>query len=468
MDITSFLTRAEKIAGLEISDSHIRLCFFAQDKKDAGPTISLQKEQALPKGAIVNGIVQDSEAVIKALALLLSALPQKIHFVIATIPAQAAYIKMFSFPKALQGKKLEETMDLTIGFQLPLRTEDVYLDWEGAGDPDSNEVILAAAKKPVIDAYIAALTAVKLNPVAIEPHIFAVLRAIDIPSEDHTLIVDEETSSDILFWIAHKGTIQFVHSLPHRLAAQKEEEIRKVLAFYEAERHVRPTVIRNMEVSSSDTVKTKPGTQPTSDWFASIGAARRGIIPRAQDSLISLMPTGTVEAYRRRQAISFAEFLGNATIGIAGFFSIAFVGTWLLMSSLQQRTLIQIENLNALPISPDIVELEAHAKTLNNLTSAAHLSLQKIPLWSAVLEEVRKRSTQGIIVTNATFPSPEEILTITGTAANRDQLTAFKKTMEESVLFAEIALPSTNLELRESIPFSLSFKLKDPAALYEK
>lgn len=468
MDITSFLTKAETIAGLEISDSHIRLCFFTQDKKDTSTTIAVQKEQALPAGAITNGVIQDSEKVVKALTLLLSGLPQKIHFVIATIPAQAGYIKTFGFPKAIQGKKLEETMDLTIGFQLPFHTEDLYLDWEATGDPDSNEVILAAAKKSIIDAYTAALTVVKLNPVAIEPHIFAVLRAITLPSEDHVLIIDETSADDILFWITHKGAVQFVHSLPNRLSSQKEEELRKLLAFYEAEHHIKPTVIRHEELALLESIKTKSNIQPANPWFASVGAACRGIIPRAQDSLISLMPTGTVEAYKRQRAISFTEFLANTTVGIAGFFGIAFVGTWLLMSSLQQRTLVQIENLNALPMSPDTTELEAHAQALNALTDAAHQSLQRIPRWSTVIEEIHKRSGQGVTVTNATFPSPEDILTITGTATSREQLTAFKKTMEESTLFTEIVLPSTNLELRESIPFSLSFRLKDPTALYEK
>lgn len=468
MDITSFLTRAETIAGLEISDSYIRLCFFTQNKKDGSSTISLQKEQELPKGVIKNGIIQDDQAVIETLKTLFEALPQNIRYVIATIPAQATYIKVFGFPKAIQGKKLEETMNLTIGFQLPIKTEDVYIDWEAAKDSESNEVVLAAAKKAVIDQYIAILIAAKLNPVAIEPHIFAVLRAINITEEAHTLIVDETSTDDILFWIAHKGTVRFVRSLPSHLVDQKEEEIRKIAAFYEAEHHVVPTVIQSTEMSLLTTIKEKQDTLPENVWLASIGAARRGIIPRAQDSLISLMPIGTVKAYKRHQAISFVEFVANTTVGIAAFFSIAFVGVWFLMSSLQQQTLIQIENLNALPISPDTAELEAHAQTLNGLTSGAHQALQKIPLWSTILEEIRKRSTQGIIVTNATFPSPEDIVTITGTAANREQLTAFKKTMEASDLFTEVSLPSTNLELREAIPFSLSFKLKDPTTIYEK
>lgn len=468
MDITSFLTREEPIAGLEISDSHIRLCFFTKDKKGVGSTLSLQKEQELPSGTIHNGVIQDRQAVIKALASLFDALPQKIRYVLVTVPSQCTYIKIFSFPKAIQGKKLEETMGLTIGFQLPLHAEDIYLDWDATGDPSANEVILAAAKKTVIDEYIAILSAAKLNLVAIEPHILGVLRAIDIPAEDHTLITDESSADDILFWIAHKGTVQFMRSLPRRLIAQKEEEIRKISAFYEAEHKVTPTLINLDRAAVRSDIKTKSDTRPESSYLASIGAALRGTIPRAQDSLISLMPIGTVEAYKRHRAISFVEFLANTTVGISVFFSVAFIGTWILMSSLQQRTLVQIENLNALPISPDTADLETRAQTLNGLTSAAHQSLQKIPLWSTVIEEVHKRSAQGIIVTNATFPSPEDILTITGTAANREQLTAFKKTMEESALFTEVLLPATNLELREAIPFSLTFKLKDPMAIYEK
>lgn len=466
MDITSFLTKEEAIAGLEISDSHIRLCFFKQDKKDKAIKLYIHGERALPVGAIKNGVIQDAHAITQSLESLVAPLSGKIRYVIATIPTQSCYAKLFSFPKAIQGKKLEETMNLTIGFQLPLRPEDVYLDWDAVGDPTMNQVMLAATKKTIIDTYDSVLSTAKLKPIAIEPHIFAALRAMQLVSDEHTLIVDNTATNDILFWVAHKGGVQFIRSLPARFIQQKDDEIRKISAFYEAE-HKTPLKVVVMEQAQLRKEILVASTSPIqSEWLVSIGAARRGIIPRAQDSLISLMPIGTAEAYKQQRAISFIEFLANSIVGISLFFGAAFIGTWILMSILQQRTLMQLENLAALPITPDTSDLILRAQTLNEVTNAAQQSLQKIPRWSTVIEELLKRIPQGIIITNATFASPEDILAITGTAADRSVLTTFKKTLEESPLLTGVSLPATNLELRSAIPFMVSFKLSDPTELY--
>lgn len=466
MDIVSFLTKKEAIAGLDISDSHIRLCFFAQHKKETAPQLSIQKELVLPAGAIKNGIIQDKEAVTKTLLSLFSSLPETIRYVIVTIPAQCTYVKLFKFPKAIQGKKLEDSMSLTIGFQLPIKMEDIYLDWEQTEWHETNEVVLAAAKKTVIDAYIAVLTAAKLKTVAIEPNVFAILRTIDIPEQLPTLIVDETSADDTLFWIAHEKTVRFIRSTPKQPPTQQQEEIRKLTAFYEVEYKAAPVILRLNEATMRADAIPGQKKQLDSTWLACIGAAKRGVIPRAQDSLISLMPMGTAEAYQRQRTISFVEFLANATIGISLFFSVAFIGTWAALSSLQQQMLSRIENLSTIPIAPDTAELEARAQTLNELTGAASQTLQNIPHWSTIIREIRKRSANGIVVTNAIFPSPEETLTITGTATDRGNLIAFKKNMEESLLFTEVSLPPTNLELRQAIPFSLSFKLKDPTSIY--
>ena len=467
MGLSSFFTKEETIAGLEISDSHIRISFFDHHKKGGASTPDFyQEEHKLPEHAIEQGVIQDSAAVTKTITSLLKPLSGDIRYAIVTIPSQCAYIKTITFPKSIQGKKLNEAMDLAINFQLPIHTEDVYLDWEPAEDRSKNEVVLIAAQKSLIDGYIAALSAAKISPVAIEPHIFAVLRSTALPREEHTLIVEESSAGDVLFWIAHEGMVRFVRSLPKRFSSRKEAEMRSISAAYEAERGVTPTVMALEHATMRKDIGARANKKPESPWLASIGAASRGAVPRAQDSLTSLMPMGTMEAYRQQRLAAFIEFIANATIGIAIFFSIAFAGTWLLMSSLQQRALLQIENLNALPISADTGALEARAKMLNELAGAAHQSLQQIPRWSAVIDELRKRTPQGITVTNATFPSPEGMLAVTGTAGTREQLTVFKRSIEESDLFTEIALPATNLEVREMIPFSLSFKLKDPAAAY--
>jgi len=45
-------------------------------------------------------------------------------------------------------------------------------------------------------------------------------------------------------------------------------------------------------------------------------------------------------------------------------------------------------------------------------------------------------------------------------------LNQFKKTFQESPMFFEVELPIANIEQKSEIPFSLSFRIKEPANLY--
>lgn len=433
MNLINVFTREEPIAGLEISETYLRLAI-----------LGLKVEEALTNG------VSKTES----LKNLLKKSKTKVRYVIVSVPADNSYSRIFSFPKSLAGEKLEETMKLTVGFQLPVKLEDIYLDWEKVEtkDKEKNEIFLAAMPKTTINDYINVLNAAELKPVAIELHPQSFLRVMDLEN-DKTVLVKMMSKTSVGIFIIKNRVLRFSRILPENFLdeAKLELEVRKITDFYESENG---PIAQSIKFGEPD------------KWLISTGAATRGLLPRSKDTLISLMPIGTEQAYEFQKAVAFIEFLSSLAVGFAIFFSAAFLAIWLLIVSVQQQTLNQLEILSSLPLPQDTVELENKALKFNTLVNFSSDIIKTLPRWSFVIEELRLKTLPAISLTNVSLSSTSETINIIGIAKDRDQLNLFKKNLESSTLFREIILPLTNLEQEENIPFSISFKLKEPQKLY--
>ena len=139
MDLLKLFTRDEPIAGLEISDSCLRLALLGivkekikakQGEKEETIEVKALGEKTLKEGIIVGSEIKKKEDFIAGLNELLKDIKPRVRYAIVSIPADKIYSRLYSFPKTLGGEKLEETMKLTVGFRLPINLEDVYLDLE--------------------------------------------------------------------------------------------------------------------------------------------------------------------------------------------------------------------------------------------------------------------------------------------------------------------------------------------------
>lgn len=459
---------------MEISDSYIRIALLEvrEEKKEKITEVKMLKEAPLKEGIIVNGEIKDKASFIKTLKEILREVKPKIRYAIVSISPNGIYSHLYSFPKTVSGEKLEETMKLTIGFQLPMKTEEVYLDWEKVSFAEKNEIFLASVPKPIIDAYAEILVASGIGPIAVEFYPMSAVRAIDFPSDKgaHLLLIANRQNINIS--VIENRTIKFNRLVP---ADFLSDDIRKVIDFYESGNMTQISgillvgdkknlgdLISNLSISQAKINKLKDGNR----WLIAVGAAMRGIMPRSEDTLVSLLPVGTEEAYENQKAIVFSEFLSNLALGLSVFFGAVFVAAWILMTVLQQNFSTRLSALNILPLAADAVELENRAKNFNEWVGKTAGLLENLPKWSGVVEEIKARKGPGIIISNLSIPSPEGIISIGGISQSRLQLNLFRKNLEESPLFTDIKLPLTNLEMKENVPFSISFKLKDTAILY--
>lgn len=466
MDLVKLLTREESIAGIEISDTHVRVALL-RASHDKTETYNLEYfgEEALEKGVITEGIITNEPALLQAIRTVLKKSKKRIRYVVASLPASLGFYKTFSFPKNIPVEKQEEGMRIASEFQLPLSKDQIYVDWEkinGIRD-NTTEQILVAGNKEKIDTYNSLLVKLKLHVIAIETHPLSIARILQISETPELFIIQETTDTALM--IVQNGSLRFVRTLPKIFfdnGGNIKEEVEHVLDFFEVEYGIRPKVreiktIRLGEQFSSTTKELISG-----DMCAVAGAALRGALPRNTDTEISLIPVGTEEAYELEKAKAFATFILNISIAVMIFFIVAYIGAWLIMVQIQHTATNRFAQVNNTPAPEGAAEFETRAIRLNNYLDVSDAILTKSPRWSFIIGSLSKLVPQGVKIHTISLPAYNSQFSIAGVAASRPILNGFRSTLETSSIFSGVTLPLSNLDKTGDIPFSMTFSLKEP------
>ncbi len=484
MNLLNLLTTEKRVAGIEISDSVVRIAFLRpkenkqwkmRGKKTLATSTSgklehelILIEEPIAPNIIENGMVIDPDLLSKTLRDIWVRAKLDTHYAIVAIPDDTIYSRIFSFPKSVEGSRLTEAMRLAISFQLPMKIEGMYLDWElTTNTKTANEILLSTIPRTVAHGYVGALETAGIKTVALESHLASISRAIKY-KESEPILITSKTPDGVTVFILKDGILRFSRTLPTKFVTENKraEEIRKIKTAYEAEHKEIISEIELRDLTVNDDYASYPMKTPQAKWLIAVGAVMRAQIPEGTDNLISLLPVGTEEAYSYQKMTTFVVLIRNLTIGVSIFFILAFLGTYLFMLSVSKNITSTVATLSESSLSPEIIAKEAWIMRVNELTSASQSILSQTPLWSTVIAEVNARLIQGISISAFNATSLTEKMSLAGTAKDRATLNRFKKYLEESAMFTGVDIPFTNIEQREDIPFSASLRIKDPSALY--
>ncbi|HAT68625.1 MAG TPA: hypothetical protein DCS20_03320 [Candidatus Yonathbacteria bacterium] len=474
MNILNLLTKEKRVAGIEISDSVVRIAFMRTSKDEVSHKTTEELvlvEEPIAANIIVEGVVTDRTLLGKTLKSIWDKARLSTDYAIVSIPDDKIYSRIFSFPKTVEGDRLSEAMRLAIGFQLPVKTEAAYLDWERlAGTPLVNEILLATIPRVVAQGYVEALETAGIKTLALESHLASIARAVKLEPE-HTTLFTKKTPDGATVFALKNGTLRFSRTLPARFLDESKipAEVHNIKTALEGELKEKVVETPILDAQIRDDYADKKGlSEPRSKWLIALGAAIRGQIPEGADNLVSLLPIGTEEAYAYQKATAFIALIRNMTVGVSIFFMVAFLAAYLFVLSLSQNANKTIATLSVSSASPEILAKEAWVSKVNALTLAGQTILAQTPVWSIVVDEVNARIIDGINLSTFSAPAITENMSIAGTAKDRATLNQFKKTLQESTILTGIEIPITNLAQKEDIPFTASFRLADPnVALYK-
>lgn len=475
-------------------ETRIEALALNHDEKKSVLSIQSSAFADLPKGTIEGGILKNKSAFATAVKDVLDKIKSesKISSFIISLPADAIYCHIFSFPNALSETQIDDAIKLNLGFSLPFPPQNAYLDWETieSSDVAKKEILLCAASRNTIDDYLEALSSANVTAVAVEFHSMSIARVIALESKEPALIaviLDDNLEMSVI----ESGTLRFVQAFDiNKISAASGkggedvivDKIWRLVNFYDSEKNKKGYLNKiylagdyeainkykdliaekikgaNVEFSRLLPAFPKPPRSENSNLpHIVLGAALRGLMPRREDTINSLMPIGTEEAYERKRKISFMEFVSDLISALSVFFIVMFFGIWILMTVMAGNIEKSQNRYGALP--EELLELKDKAVKFNETLSQVGVLERQTPKWSRLIGKLPALVTYGIVLNSINVSDIN--VSIAGNAATRDALLQFKTVLEKSNLFTEVKVPFNYLEQKDNISFSLALKLKD-------
>src|SRR5258708_6875421 len=100
MNVKSLLSGEQLIAGIEVSETSIKLALLQKDKKTKQTTVICLAQENLTEGIVASGLIIKQQEFIEALRKLKAQAPKAFQYAVLSIAPFQTYVKVFSFPNA--------------------------------------------------------------------------------------------------------------------------------------------------------------------------------------------------------------------------------------------------------------------------------------------------------------------------------------------------------------------------------
>lgn len=182
------IAKKNQLLGLDIGSDSIKLVEIDHSKK--GRILHNFGTACLPPTAVVEGAIQDAEAVSSAIESLFRHLKPRHRNVAIALSGYPVIVKRIEVEDREEG--LESAVQESAERHVPFDLEEVNLDYDvvpgpGAGETQSGtepgpgrQVILAAARKDAVEDYVSVVQAAGLSPAVVDVDAFALQNALEI------------------------------------------------------------------------------------------------------------------------------------------------------------------------------------------------------------------------------------------------------------------------------------------------
>ncbi|MBI5913001.1 pilus assembly protein PilM [Candidatus Azambacteria bacterium] len=488
MDLAQLFKPVEKIVGMEIA--HGRVCAVLLEKDKKGVVTGTKKEAVIPHDIVAeDGTVLDKQKLALALKTIWHAGKDVLRskYVIVALPSAPVFTDIVRFPKVTQ-EQLKEAMELHMATKtsFPIDTNDIYYDWQPltAHNVYHEDVLLSFAKQPYIRDFAEACEAAGLEPLAFETPQPATLRAIT-NFEKKTGLLIRVSQECAEFSIAAGADLFFTRTIPlppsydlETLKNALATEATHALNYYATENPEEAPVTtavllthvpQKQELAAH--LRTALGIEIADARFAhdtaigdscaaAFGAALRGLVRREEDTLISLLPIGTEEAYRKRRFLAYVSLWSDIINATALLLVVLFGATWFFVNIAYTNAVRQTTQLKAASgASTKSDELEQNAQRFNAAVGRITAANDTIMPWSLFIEKTLPSFTKNdITMESVSFPSFRSDGSLQITAKTRASAIAFRKALEEDPLFSEVHMPFLSVTQKENILLTITFR----------
>lgn len=233
-------TEKDKFIGVDIGSHSVKVCQVTQGRKE----IQLKKIGLahLPPTAIVNSVIKDPQVIAETLQALLSHLQLKNKEIVFAIYGYSVIIKKITLP-LMSEKELALSIEYEAQEHIPFDIKEVNLDFHilpsRQTEQDTMPVLLAAAKKEVLNAYLDVFNLAGCKASIADVAAFALANAYEVnyPRSDEPVALVNLGAEQITLHILNQDGPVFTREI-FSGGRRLTEQIQKVLniGFEEAEK----------------------------------------------------------------------------------------------------------------------------------------------------------------------------------------------------------------------------------------
>ncbi len=482
-----------EIGGLEISDSYLRFVLLKNNKADI---VSMK----MPPGVIEDGKIKDKDQFFSIISNFYNQLSpgSKKKYIIANISDINVYTEVFLLPKSGESN-LDEAVNLNLRMISPIDFDNAYTDWQLIGEKISGgvnqlQILGAFVQKKIIDDYEDILSRAGFDVAAVEFPAVALTRSLSELSEgfskNKNYILMRVGSDGLAFSFISNGNLNFLHfaSWASAYGGQRQisfdamkrviiTEVQKVLSFYgtHAEGKIDSLILVSQTLTDEiskiindnfpdisvriPTFREFKNLEPV--WFSTVGSALRGVIPRSEDSVISLLSAGTEIKFRNYQIVAFINIWRNIILSVLGAIIVFYIGLdFLIMKNFD--VLSQKVKAISIPDFANITELQNEARDFNQKANLIYAAYAQKSIWSPFFVQLNQLAGSDISIKRILVQSVDSPVLLVGEAPDEDKIVTFKDALESQSQFTNINFQLSNISKNVSgnVDFTLTFELK--------
>jgi len=231
--------RGKSLIGLDIGSSSIKVAEVKDTKR--GYHLQSFGIQTLPPEVIVDGAVMNTSAVVDAIQELVQSRKIKTKNVCTSVSGHAVIIRKIKVPAASE-EELAQSIQWDAAQYVPFDINEVNLDYQvtNTADEEGNmEVLMVAAKKDLINDYVAVIKEAGLNPLIMDVDSFALgnMFEVNYPIQEGEVVALVNVGASVINISVVKGDMVMFTRDVSAGGNQITEEIQRQLgvSFEEAE-----------------------------------------------------------------------------------------------------------------------------------------------------------------------------------------------------------------------------------------
>ena len=170
------------LIGVDISVSAIKMVELSELPKKNGYVVERYVIEALPRDAVIDGNINNLEAVSETLSRAYKRMGTRIRNASLALPAAAVITKKILLPSNLRDEDLEYQVEAEANQYIPFAMDEVNLDFQVIGPAPGNdeevEVLLAASRKANVEDRVAVAQASGLKAIVVDVEPYAAEAAL--------------------------------------------------------------------------------------------------------------------------------------------------------------------------------------------------------------------------------------------------------------------------------------------------